>query len=393
MISNNNALAVSPRTFLATAAPSTRSHGSSPGHHHRALSSRHGHFDEYSRSEPGALSQGEGTYQRTALSIRSRWRVQETDDGQLRATSQSKLRFQYEFEAADGTRIRIRAKANLTYSQAIDGDEQSQSLRMRVKASVSVVQQNMASDVSSLGESPEVPTDAQAALSRALDFFQQVTTAATSSFLNGNPLDGDKLITELVDAFNELTGTIDMAVPPTADNLPEAAPAEIVESIAEPVVEPLVAPLADAPVSEPAAPIADSTESPVIVPLPDVAPVSDSGSTEPLVSSEPGVASEPVASEPVAAFDADGENTEVAQPVEPADLQSPVSVASVKLRMRFSFVQSLTEITRAFDSDSSTLLVTQSAFRASIQIAARYDVPVPGESSPVSQGQQLDAQV
>ncbi len=359
--------------------------------------------DEVALSEPGALVDHGSFRQRTALSIRSQLRVDQTGDGQMRATLHSKLRFQYQFEAADGTKIRIRVKANLHYSQTVGGDEASQSLRLRVKARVTVAQQGIASGATSLRETPGLPAEVLDTISEAFELFQQVTDAATSQFLegaqngaeNGAPLDGDQLIGALVDAFNALTGTIDPALEPAVANLPDVSSGEVVEPIETPEIDASEERLTGSTIPESGAAIASVVASPVESLGQDVAPVQD-----PIPDREDpnGVGNESVevsALEPavggelVAVDESDG-----AQSIAPSTAQqASMSVASIKLRMRFQFIQSLTSIVGDFGSDSSSLLVSQSALRLSVDMAARYSLPAIGTSDTVPQGQEVDAHV
>ncbi len=383
MLAAVNALTGDYRNLMAGFASSIPSGGQPPVEPGGALISRATPSDEVSLSEPGTGLIDDGFYQRTDLSVRSRFRVSQTDDGELRTTLHSKLRFRYDFEAADGTKIRIRAKANLHYSQKSDGDQQSQSLKLRVKAHVSVVQKSVTSGVGAVAELPELSAAAQQGLSEALELFQQMTDAATSVFLGGDPLDGDSLIAGLVEAFNELTGTMDTTAIPAGD-LPESLPHDVVEQIAGPVLE------------QPGY----TTSVPAVV-----------GAAEPAVETDD---SEISLLEHEAALDSSGESDEVAyiEPVEFEDVEQGTSsedeagegeeieptasqqtYASVKMKMRVQFIQSLTRIVGAFDSDSSAITVSQSAFRASFQVAARYNLTGHGETDRLSKGQEMDSHV
>ena len=166
--------------------------------------------DELSLSQSAPQALTNATYQRTSLKIRARSEVSTADDGDVRAVkSQARLRFRHEFEAADGTHIRIRFQANLNYAQATDSEDGSQFMRLQAAARVSILQENVSSGTAPLLDTPDISAASKQLMSQALDLFQQVVDATTSAFLDSDPLDGDGLIAGLVDAFNELSASID----------------------------------------------------------------------------------------------------------------------------------------------------------------------------------------
>ncbi len=386
MLSAVNAIAVNHRSLVPVSESVTTASSNALPVAANAISAEP---DVLSISSPESRAVDDGVFQRTALAVRARWQVKETDDGQLRIRANTKLRFAYDFQAADGTQIRIRAKANLQYSQTSDGDTQSQSLKIRVKARVSILQQDVSSGVSPLAEDPEIPSEAQSAIAQALELFQKVTDKATSLFLENNPLDGDQLIAGIVEAFNELAGSISgTPLPITAD--PQPAPAaDLIEPVAYVAADP-AQPVAVQPIPvEPLPPVILTSEPASEASPQDVA----SPATNDLAANvEP---SETLVSEnsPVAA-QAEPEvaaQTDTAQPA--ADEQVRSSSNSVLLKLRFQVIQSLTHLVGEFDSGSSSLLFSQSIFKASANLVARYNVAGPGATgSATNTGIGIDTQ-
>lgn len=194
--------------------------------------------DLLSLSQPGSLTSSVEAYQQTSLKILVRSATTATDDGAERVMAHARLRFCYDFVAADGTNIRIRAQANLDYSQFSDSDDGSQWTRLQAKARVSVLQENVSSDIAPLLETPDISTEAREIVSQALDLFQQVVGATTSAFLGSDPLDGDSLIAGIVDAFNGLTASIDSLFPPPATDLTAVPTGNGAELLAQATADP-----------------------------------------------------------------------------------------------------------------------------------------------------------
>lgn len=342
--------------------------------------------DELSLSPSGSLAVSGGGYQRTSLKIHSHSQVRTTDDGQRLATSHTKLRFNYDFEAADGTKIRIHAVANLNYAQLTDSDAESQSLKLRATAKISILQEGVSSDLGSLFGTPEISDDAKTAISTGLDLFRQAMDTATSLFLGSAPVDGDGLIAGAVEAFNGLSDSIGALFEPPAEtpSLPSPEAAELPEPPATDSTE--VAPTPSEP-SE-AAPPVDAEPEPLPESLPpataevsepEAAPVEDAGQAE-AVAPETAAVSE--AGEPSEAGDV--------QNTEPAPTRSLVGAAM--FRVRLHVMASLRDLVGVFDSASSGQQTSQSLFRASAQLTARYSVSGSGVTNALPSATTLDAQ-
>ena len=82
------------------------------------------------------------------------------------------------------------------------------------------------------------------------------------------------------------------------------------------------------------------------------------------------------------------------QEVAPATNQPATTlVSSVMMRVRLQVIQSLSSLVDAFDSDSSSRQVSQSIFRASAQLSARYSLNVSDANDPQSLANRIDTQV
>ena len=347
--------------------------------------------DVLSLSQPESLATSDGFYQRTSLQIRAHSHVKVTDDGQVRAMSHTRLRFSYDFEAADGTRIRIRAKVNLHYSQINDSDEGSQSTRLRVKARVSVLQESVSTGIASLLETPEVCAEAKNGISQAIDLFYQVTDAAASLFLDSNPLDGDALIAGLVEAFNGLSESLNsIFLPPPAD--PEGVTsADVVELLEQVAVDPGEVLVAEPDQIEAVPPGSVESE-----PLSGAPPqdIGQSSGPENELAENVGQRENSALENEVLPEASEQKGPSEGQEVEPATIEkSQPFVGSVMFRLRLQVIQSLTDLIGVFDSDSPSLLASQSIFRASAQFAARYNVRGPGVNDSLSQDSRIDTQV
>jgi hypothetical protein len=96
----------------------------------------------------------------------------------------------------------------------------------------------------------------------------------------------------------------------------------------------------------------------------------------------------------VAPEDGASENSGAGHDVEAAPGQpSQPSVGSVMLTLRLRVIQSLRSLVEAFDSDSRSLLVSQSTLSMSAQLAARYSSSGPRLKAPASHDRQIDAYV
>jgi hypothetical protein len=347
--------------------------------------------DELSLSEPGSLTSSDGTYRRTSLNIRARSEVKTTDDGDVLALSQAKLRFRYDFKAADGTSIHIRVQANLNYSQTTDSEDGSQTTKLRAMMRVSMLQEHVSSGIAPLQETPDISAEAKEFISQAIDLFQQIVDATTSAFLDSDPLDGDSLIAGLVEAFNELSAAIDsMFVSPPADS-ETASPGEVVALLENAATNPSEVFAAAPTQTEEYPPIDVESASPSVVPPPSIVP-SNGPETELLDVvglGEPSALTNdilPVASEQEAASEG--------QEVAPATNEPSESfVGSVMTRVRLQMIESLRSLVDAFDSDSSGRQVSRSVFGASAQISARYSFRASDANDSLSNARGIDAQV
>lgn len=340
-------------------------------------------------SSDTALS--DGASQRTSLKIRSHSQVRTTDDGQLLATSKTKLRFRYDFEAADGTKIRIRAEANLNYAQLTDSDEQSQSLKLRATARISILQEGVSSDLSPLLNNPENSTDAKSVISTALDLFHQVTDTATSLFLNSDPLDGDSLITGVAEAFNGLSESLTALFQPSSET-PTAVPStEAPELLEPPVADPAEVVPAQLEQSEAGSPVVIDPEPLLEMLLPATAEAS-----EPEAAPVEDVAQEETAApeaEVLPEADAPTEAGEVQNTEPAANEPTQPLVREAMFRVRLRVMESLRSLVGVFDSDSSRQQVSQSMLRVSAQFSARYSVNGSGGSEALPNTTNIDAQV
>ena len=98
---------------------------------------------------------------------------------------------------------------------------------------------------------------------KALDLFQQVTDAAAAAFDGSDPLDGDSLISSLVDAFNEFADTM---LGSFVGHPSDVAPASVTGSVDTVGDEPIQSTVPDAPVIEAAPPaIADPVPLPATI--------------------------------------------------------------------------------------------------------------------------------
>ena len=212
-----------------------------------------------------------------------------------------------------------------------------------------------------------------------MDIFQQVTDSLTSSFLESDPMDGDQLVSGIVDAFNALAASIGQASPQP----PEAVPTLAAGEPSDPIPAAVEQPIAIAPPEPPPAAEVPASDAPIVEVPTDTPPVSDSAdnvltpspeadeaSTEESVAdSAQGAADEP---ETVA-------TTEPPEATEPSQSETPTAgvatqpdATSVMLQVRLRVVQSLRQLVKVFDSGSSTTTVSQSFYRASADLSLRY---------------------
>jgi len=346
-------------------------------------------------TSPSKSALTEGSYQRTSLKIRSQSQVRTTDDGQLLATSRTKLRFNYDFEAADGTKIRIHAVANLNYAQLADSDEQS--LKLRATAKISILQEGVASDLAPLSVAPEISDDAKKAISAGLDLFRQAMETATSLFLGSDPVDGDSLIAGAVEAFNGLSDSIGALFAPPA-KIPTSLPSPEAAELLEPPVTAPTKVVPAPPEQGEATPPADAEREP----LPETLPPAMAEVSEPETTPAEEVGQEEAATPETVVLPVAGEPTEAGQPSEAGDVQNtepaPAGstrslVGSAMFRVRLRVMESLRDLVGVFDFDSSRLQVSQSVFLASAQFTARYDVRELGVNEALPSATSIDAHV
>ncbi len=356
MISATGAPLGSSAIVAARAAPCQGSSSKEPG-----LAARPPEADEVSLAPPDSRAAGDGFYERTSLAIRSHSRVVATDDGQLRVSSHSRLRFRYDFETADGTRIHVRAKVNLDYSQTDHGDGETQSIRLRAKVGVSVFQQDVSAAVQPVLDAPHVSADARSGISHALDLFHRATDALGSRFLDEHQVDGDGLIAGLVEEFNGLSESLSSMLFSTPAGEEAASSGEAVEPLELPASDPSevlrAEPQQEAPpqtIDPASGPVSESLENVVRggSPAPEGVSLAEAGEQE---------------------GPDDGGRAGPATGAEPQPL-----FRSVMFRMRLQAIQSLTSLVGAFDSDAPSMTVSQTIARTSVQLAARYHSSAPG---------------
>jgi hypothetical protein len=294
------------------------------------------------------------------------------DDGRIRATSHTRLRFRYDFEAGDGTTIRVRIKANLHYTQIRDGDEGSQSIRLRAKAVVSILQENVSSGLTPLLETPDVSAEAKEGISQAVGLFNQVADTAVALFLESDPLDGDALIAGLVDAFNGLSESIASLFNSGSAEDPKAVSSgEAAELLGQVAAHPGELLAAETDQIEAVPPANVDSGPPPEEPSQDTVSSTDpeNGLVESVEEGQPPASQKEVLPE---ADEQQGPNQ--AQEVQrPTNEQPRPSVGSVMFKLRFRVIQSLTSLIGVFDPESPSVLASQSVFRASAQLAARYE--------------------
>lgn len=336
-----------------------------------------------------SLEFGDDSYSRSSLKVRSSSELLQSDDGSVRAASQSKLRFKYDFVDDDGTRISIRAKANLSYEQSVSADGNSQSLRLRARTSISIVQTNVANGSDELSQINGISDQAKETIGAALELFQKVTDSVTAQAFTASPIDGDSLIAGLVEAFNDFTTSvltpftspaIEGTAPPSADS--DVVEGEVISSSIEPVPAPVV---------------------PTVQPVPAVLPAP----TEPVSSTEAdGAAQENPEREELSIAETDGpdvqrdaENddeaargSEVVSP-QPAEAQASENRAvaeSILVKLRYQVVESLQQIVGEFGSESDPYQYSASVYRASARLKLRIDNPANSYSEPALLGRRVD---
>ena len=311
---------------------------------------------------------------RAETRLRSQTKLRIDDDGSIRFKTRTHLRYKYEFESADGTRIQIKAQANLSFSAKLDADGNA-TIKSRAKLQISLLQESVNSDAAnlfSLGESDELI----ALLTEALAAFNDVVTQATSGFLNSETLNGDGLITDLVNAFNTLADATDST---RLDVLPQPdLPTEEAES-EEHSTSPESRGIPNAP-----PPIDVLRETPAALKLAENPPFAETfaaainqpAATEPAETSadvtvhEPVTQVEgPVAEEP----EAEADETETH---ESAELAPSADFQSLRLQLRFKFTESLYQLLKVFDgSDEEPSTVTRLSYRfsADLKLSYRFD--------------------
>ena len=337
--------------------------------------------DEFSLSSFSLRVADDGSYEQSGLRVASRSIVRVGEDGQLSVRSDARLRFRYEFQSADGTKISVRAKANLHYAYRSDGTLDTESLKLQVKFRASVVQQNVADGLNPLLDVPQIPEELQNALTAAAQLFQQTSDGITAAFLDAAAPDGDALITSLVNAFNELTGSLREFVIPSQPALPDDAGTPSDADDAGDLALP----------ESVSAPSSDVEQSPVVI---ETVP-SSVDSSPPAPAADAGPADIPaivVENEPVAetvgdppASESPAETESAPAPATPDDARTVVSRALFDLRVRV--VASLQSLTQVFDTDtgSSTLLATRLDVFASAKLSAAYSTSSAPDETAASQ--------
>lgn len=147
--------------------------------------------------------------------FKSDLRIRQSDDGSLKVKFKSQLKFNYEFQSDDGTTVQLSAKikTSLKYEQAADG---SFELKSRVKLQISALKESVQSGVAPALESGELGAPQSAEIGNSLQQFQELVDQVTGQFLE-DAATGDDLIVEIVDAFNELAGSVGRELPEAID--------------------------------------------------------------------------------------------------------------------------------------------------------------------------------
>lgn len=254
--------------------------------------------------------------------FKSDLRIRQTDDGTLKLKYKSQLKFNYEFESEDGTTIQLSAKVKtrLSFEQAADG---SFELKTRVKLQISALQESVQAGIAPAVDASEQGDSQSSAIATSLQEFQALVDQVTNQFLE-DAASGDDLIVEIVDAFNELAGSV-------ASELPEA--------IDQPKISAEDAPLASA---------VDDLATPVEVLEPPAAEVVASPGTESTIeepNGDGGGNPEPA--------DGDGEVTVSTDDADDATATSTFTRRSVLVDLRINFIQSISGLTSVLDSSAA----------------------------------------
>ena len=251
--------------------------------------------------------------------FKSDLRIRQTDDGTLKVRFKSQLKFNYEFQSQDGTTIQLAAKVKtrLKYEQAADG---SFELKSSVKLQISALKETVQSSVAPALDSDEQGAAQSAAIGNSLQQFQDLVDQVTGQFLE-DAATGDDLIVEIVDAFNELAGSVGNELP---------------EEVGEPDATIEAAPLAGA--------INDST------------PTADPPS--PPAAGDAAQETEPTVERPAAIVDVtepvDGDEVADGETLQDASFASnAVTRRAVLVDLRIKFVQSISGLANVLDSPES----------------------------------------
>ncbi len=254
--------------------------------------------------------------------FKSDLRIRQTDDGTLKLKYKSQLKFNYEFESEDGTTIQLSAKVKtrLSFEQAADG---SFELKTRVKLQISALQESVQAGIAPAVDAGEQGDPQSSAIATSLQEFQALVDQVTNQFLE-DAASGDDLIVEIVDAFNELAGSV-------ASELPEA--------IDQPKISAEAAPLASA---------VDDLATPVEVLEPPAAEAVASPGTESTIeepNGDGGGNPEPA--------DGDGEVTVSTDDADDPTATSTLTRRSVLVDLRINFIQSISGLTSVLDSSAA----------------------------------------
>ena len=197
-----------------------------------------------------------GSSANALLRSKSELKIKQSDDGSIAFKFKSKLKFDYEFQSEDGTSIKISAKIKSRISYSENNGEQSVKLKSRVKFQLSATLKSVQSGVAPALGSENVSDEQNSEIATALQGFSDLIDRLSSEF-QGDAIDGDDLIVSIVNAFNELSGSVqsnlpeDSAGPATQPELPaidlaadesESPAADLLAAPGEPAVMPQKSP-------------------------------------------------------------------------------------------------------------------------------------------------------
>ncbi|MCZ6644082.1 MAG: hypothetical protein O7F71_21110 [Gammaproteobacteria bacterium] len=144
-------------------------------------------------------------FEQARLRIKSQLVAKQSENGNTSVRSKSSLKYEYELEAADGTRIKLKAKLRLNSSYQEQGD--TLKIKASLKFHLSAVQSSVEGGFGELFGSDTLDDSQPSDLSSLLQEFRNTLADIANEFIQADTLQGDKLIGDVVGAFNTLTET------------------------------------------------------------------------------------------------------------------------------------------------------------------------------------------